>query len=263
MLYDLSNKSLKLVLTFALMVSLSGCGVTLNPVKRKPVEIYPFETKLSSDTANIVVRLEDTLQGKPLSETVWDNVSGAFWDIEESKQIGYTQNYSKLAAASAGAGVVGGAIGGAVVGAAAGPNLVDTRIVIPFGRIFEGVMRAGLSSTFSSASICSVEQCESQALQTRSPEYIVKIQVANFKVWEAPLNHINLSAIVVYKIRPSAQPDQAASVFEARKELTNQSIGSVMSTSSGFIAEMNRISNKFTESIVTEIIGDLSRRVHQ
>jgi hypothetical protein len=235
-----------LVLSFALMVSLSGCGVTLNPVKRKSVEIYPFGTRLSSNSENIVIGLEDALQGKPLSETVWDNVSGAFWDIEESKQIGFTQNYSKLVAATAGAGVVGGAIGGAVIGAAAGPKLVDTRIVIPFGRIFEGVMRSGLTSTFPNANICNDEQCESQMLQTRSPQYIVKMQVTSFKVWEAPLNHINLSATVVSKIRPVAQPDQPESVFEARKELTNQSIGSVMSTSSGFISEMNRISNKFT-----------------
>jgi hypothetical protein len=254
-------KWLKLVLCAVLLVAFSGCGATVDPVKRKPVEIFPFAAQLPPNPEAVLFRFEDTIPGKPLPETVWDNVSGPFWDIQESKQIGFTQNYAKLVPVAAAAGVVGGAIGGALIGVTAGPSLVDTRIVIPFGRILDEVLRSGLTSTFPKATICTDDLCESQALQTNSPKYAVRIQVTSFKVWEAPLNHINLSATVVSKVRPAAQPGEPESIYEVRKELTSQSIGSVMSTSTGFISEMNKISNKFTDSVAAEIIGDIVKRV--
>jgi hypothetical protein len=88
------------------------------------------------DLEGIHVAFEETLPSKPLSETVWDNAKGPFWDVEESKQIGFTQDYSKFMPVAASAGIIGGAVGGAIAGLAAGPELVNTRIVIPFGRIF-------------------------------------------------------------------------------------------------------------------------------
>ncbi|NWG87973.1 MAG: hypothetical protein HXY26_10785, partial [Hydrogenophilaceae bacterium] len=116
--------------TQLLLVGCAGVGA-LSPVKRAPVYIAPIETHLPSSTQPILIQFESTLPGRVVVETVWDNVTGAFADTAESKQIGYTQDYSKFIPAAA----AGGAIGGAVVGTR--PSY--TRIVIPFGRIFEGV----------------------------------------------------------------------------------------------------------------------------
>lgn len=77
------RRTVLLLLVTALAVSLQACGTTMNPVKRKPLRIDPMETSVVPGAQPILVRFEEKLAGKPLSETVWDNVSGAFWDVEE------------------------------------------------------------------------------------------------------------------------------------------------------------------------------------
>ena len=140
----------RFLLAAAISVFVLGCGTTLSPVKRKPLDISPLATSLAPNHQVILVRFESTLPGKPLCETVWDNASGAFADIEESKQIGFTQDYSKLYPVVAG-GVVGGAVGGVIGGLVVVPSETQpdyTRIVIPFGRIFQGVFQSGLQKAF-------------------------------------------------------------------------------------------------------------------
>jgi hypothetical protein len=88
-----------------------------------------------------------------LNETVWDNATGAFWDVKESKQIGFTQDYSKFIPVAATAGIIGGAVGGAVAGAAAGPQLVDTRIVIPFGNVFSITFESAITRNIKRTSL--------------------------------------------------------------------------------------------------------------
>jgi len=132
------------ITTFSLIVAISilvsGCGVTLSPVKRAPLQISAFNTPLASNPQTILVRFEGTSTNGPMAETVWDNVSGAFVDAKESEQIGFTQDYSKLIPATA--------LGGVPAGVAVGTQPDYTRIVIPFGRIFEGVFQSGLPKPF-------------------------------------------------------------------------------------------------------------------
>lgn len=71
------NGFLKLFSCSFLILSLSACGATVDPEKRKPLEILPIKSKLPGSSENVLVRFEETIPGKQLSETVWDNVSGA------------------------------------------------------------------------------------------------------------------------------------------------------------------------------------------
>lgn len=247
----------KLALIAAICVLSSGCGVTLSPVKRKPLSVSPVETSLSSSSQKILVRFDSPLPERPLAETVWDNAVGAFWDVKESRQIGFTQDYSKMIVAEA----VGGALGGAVVGAVAGPQLVKTRMVIPFGRIFEGVFEPGLQKVFPHSAMCYDDATEQSELLASGAKYVVKVRVKGFQVWENPLNHINLRAGVeagVYRAENLTQPEFT---LQANHLVTNQSIGSVMSTSSGFIKEMNRISNQFTGELSNDLLEQLRNRL--
>lgn len=156
---------------------------------------------------------------------------------------------------------VGGAIGGAVVDLAAGPKLVDTRIVIPFGRIFSEVMQSSLKSAFPNAAVCRDESCESSVLKTGQPKYVFRINVTTFQVWEEPLNHIDLNASITTRAFRPDQMNDPEFAFETQKKLSHQSIGTVMTTSSGFIAEMNRISNNFAESLSNEILEKIQTRL--
>src|SRR5688572_26858911 len=257
----LYRSAARLLLIAAFGLFMSGCGATLSPVKRKPVQVSSLETSLPSSGRKILVRFASTLPGKPLAETVWDNVSGAFADAEESRQIGFTQNYSKLVAAAAAGAVIGGPVGGGVGGAVVGKHPSYTRIVIPFGRIFQGVFESGLQNTFPNSLTCSDDACELEKLKSAEPTRVVRLRVAEFQVWEEPLNHINLRAMVECKVHQAGLTNKLDYIFEARDEATKQSIGSVMTTSAGFIKEMNKISNRFAGALSEEILKKLQEKL--
>jgi hypothetical protein len=241
------------LLLIAVSVCSSGCGVTLSPVKRAPVQISPFETSLLPNAHRVLIRFESTLPGRPLAETVWDNVSGAFADAKESKQIGFTQDYSKLIPAAA----AGGGVGGAVVGT----QQDYTRIVIPFGRILQGVFQFGLQKAFPNSSACFDDSCELEKLQSTAPRYVVRLKVAEFQVREKPLNHINMEAVVECKVYRAGSTNRPEYVYEVRQQATNQSIGSIMTTSSNFIREMNKVSNRFAGVLAEEILENLQKKL--
>jgi len=76
-------------------------------------------------------------------------------------------------------------------------------------------------------------------------------------VWENPLNHINLSATVECSVYRPGKPEQKEYSYEAHQECASQSVGSVMTTSGGFIKKMNKISNAFAASFSEEILEKL------
>jgi hypothetical protein len=234
-----------LLLVAAVSVFISGCGITLSPIKRRPLEVYPLETSLAPNSRVILVRFESTLPGTPLSETVWDNESGPFADIKESKQIGYTQDYSKPL----------------LYGEQAAFEPDYTRIFIPFGQIFQGVFQSGLQKVFPNSLACSDDSCELEKLQSAVPRHVVRLKVTEFQVWEEPLNHINLKAMVECKVYRAGITNQPEYVYEARHAVTNQSIGSVMTTSSGFIRKMDKISNGFAAALSEDILENLQKKL--
>ena len=233
------------LLLFATMSAfISGCGTTLSPVKRKPLEIIPLETSLAPNSQKILVRFESTLPNEPLSETVWDNASGAFANAEEAKQIGFTQDYSKFFTPWNGV---------------LEPSY--TRIVIPFGRIFQEVFKSGLVKVFTNSLICFDDASESEKLQSAMLKHIVRLKVTGFQICEKPLNHLNMKATVECKIYQPSGLDQLEYVYDAHGEITNQSIGSVMTTSSGFIKKMDEISNQFAATLSEDILENLQKKI--
>ncbi len=212
-----------------------------------------METTLHPSSQKILFRFEHTLPGTPLTETVWDNVAGAFASAEESKQIGFTQDYAKPIPASI--------AGGPAAGAAVGTKPDYTRIVIPFGRIFEGVFESGVQRVYPNSLVCLDDAGEADKLQSATPGHVAHLKVAEFRVWEKPLNHLNMSAVVECRVYEAGLTNRPAYLYEARHQITNQSIGSIMTTSSGFIREMNKISNKFAGALSEEILENLQKKL--
>ena len=135
-----------------------------------------------------------------------------------------------------------------------------TRIVIPFGRIFQGVFESGLQKAFPNSLACSDDSCELEKLKSAAPARVVRLRVAEFQVWEEPLNHINLRAMVECKVHRAGITNKLDYTYEARDEATKQSIGSVMTTSAGFIKEMNKISNRFAGALSEGILKNLQEK---
>jgi hypothetical protein len=238
-----------LVVTFLISLSISNSSCTTLP-RRQPLDTIPYTLQIPSENVeNINIIFEEVLPGKPLNETVWDNKSGPFWDIQESKQIGFTQDYKKFVPVVVSAGILGGAIVGTAVGVAAGPKLVDTRIVIPFGNIFSGTFESAIKNNFKHYSICFNPSCKSQA---SSPKQL-NIKVEKFYVWEGPLNHLNLYAQGECRY---TKPGESIKEHRFEKSMLSQKLGTMMSTHKSFMKEMNRISNLFAQEITTDIINN-------
>jgi hypothetical protein len=235
----------RLLLVITVSIFISGCGITLSPVKRRPLEVFPLETSLAPNSQAILVRFESTLPGTPLSETVWDNQTGPFADVKESKQIGYTQDYSKPL----------------LYGEAAALEPDYTRIFIPFGRIFQGVFQSGLQKVFPNSLTCGDDSCELEKLQSAASGHVVRLKVVEFQVWEKPLNHINLKAMVECKVYRAGITDQPEYEYEARHEVTSQSVGTVLTTSRGFIKKIDKISNGFAAALSEDILEKLQQKL--
>lgn len=234
-----------LLLVATVSVFILGCGITLSPEKEKPLDVFPLKTSLAPNSQVILFRFESTLPGTPLSETVWDNESEPFADVEQSKQIGYTQDYSKPLLYG--------------IQAAFKPDY--TRIFIPFGRIFQDVFQSGLQKVFPKSLACSDDSCELEKLQSAAPRHIVRLKVTEFQMWEKPLNHLNLKATVECKVYRAGMTNQPEFVYDARHEATNQSIGSILTTSGGFIKKMDKISNEFAAALSEDILENLQKKL--
>ncbi len=163
-----------IVLLAALLASCAQSG-------RKPLEPISFSRTLPDLPGGaIVVGFEESVPGKPLAETVWDNVSGPFWDAAESKQIGFTLDYKpqfffvppEMVPLYAKAGI----------------NLNDTRLIVPFGNILSSTVASAARKNFSQVNLCYDEEC----VRSSNAPTALRIKVEQFFVWESPVNHMNL-----------------------------------------------------------------------
>lgn len=229
-------------------ITLSGCGgVTMSPIKRAPVQIDGYQSHLQPVQRNLLIKFDEVIPGHQVSETVWDNVSGPFVDIAESNQIGFTQDYGKLLIGTAVAGIPGGLV------AVGHPDY--TRIVIPFGRIFEEEFKSGLAKAFPNASACTTGECEAASL---NHQYTVDIKISEFRIWEKPLNHLNLKATIECKVR-SVIENTPEYVFQIKKQLDGYSLASGLATSQSVIREMNKASNQFSAELAEDILKKLQK----
>jgi hypothetical protein len=241
---NILNRMLHAACLICLIFAVTSCTLE----RRKDLAIDGYSQPLAlSNTEDLKVIFEEVIPGKPLNETVWDNAHGPFWDVKESKQIGFTQDYSKFVPLAATAGLIGGAIGGAVAGAAAGPQLVDTRIVIPFGNVFSGTFESAIAANIKQHLTCFNSSCAAQAF----PDNVLSIAIDNFYVWEGPLNHLNF-----YVKGRSLFTKKGSEVrkYDFEKSMLSQQLGTIMSTHSSFLKEMNRLSNLFAQQVTTDII---------
>lgn len=223
------------------------CLVTLTTIltscawpRRNDVEITPFNQQIKAAAVkSLQIELEESVPGKPLNETVWDNVSGPFWDIKESKLIGFTQNYKPQFFAIPPLLLP--------IAAQSGMNLIDSRIVIPFGNILSSMVESAAQRNFAASKICFDENC----IANPSDVGVLKIKIDNFLVWEHPLNHLNL---YIKGKSTYIQNDSKMKEYVFEKSRLTKKLGSVFSTHSMIITEMNKMANQFAEEVTAEII---------
>ena len=226
-----------------LVIFVTGCGVTLNPVKRKQLEIPPLRTAMVPSPQVVRVVFASTLPGTPLSETVWDNHVGAFADAKESARIGFTQDYTEPL----------------LHGESAMFKPSYTHLFVPFGRIFEGVFSSGLKEVFPEAP-AAIEATNEMSHST-APEkgMVVWLKVVDFQVWEQPLNHINMKASVECHWSPVDATNRTYAAYVAQHELMNQSLGT-LPTSGSAMRKLETFANSMAATLSEDILNQMQQQ---
>ena len=206
----------------------------------RPLALAPVKIALTPRPESVLVRFDSVIPGVPLSETVWDNWKGPWVDPQRTNQISFVEEINLWM--------------GMFV------NLIPNqeRIIIPFGHVFQEEFQSGMRTVFTNSAVFLDEVAYEAQTQPTSANFLVQLKVKEFKVWENPVNHLNLKAVVgctLYRVGTTNQPVFAG---EVRKEFVKQYLNSVWyGTPQGALKKGNKILNEFTAGIVTEIIGNL------
>ncbi|MCG8637535.1 MAG: hypothetical protein MI863_27155 [Desulfobacterales bacterium] len=209
----------------------------MNPVKRQPL----FENDLSIDVPNqnkkVLVFFKPKISGKPVFETVWDNMQGPFWNPVESNQIGYTQDYEFTPIVlPAGASII--------------TTVRGTQIVIPFGRVFSKTMASAAKKSYAQSKICFYDECKEQFYN--DADSVIVISINHFSVKERPMNHINFQLRLGIEIFEKTSGKTKKETIQT--ELKEFKLGTMASTSYGFIEKMNEAINSFSELSAKKVI---------
>ena len=100
---------------------------------------------------------------------------------------------------------------------------------------------------FSQALICGDAEC----VRRSAGIPLLTVKIDRFLVWEAPLNHLN------FYVKGNSSYSESGGVagnYEFERSMLGERLGSLLSTHSKFIDEMNKLSNAFAEGLTAEII---------
>lgn len=214
----------------------SACSIDWD--RRKPLVVQDVTQQLPVYSDIVAVYFEESVPNRPLVETVWDNVSGPLWNVEESNRIGFTQTYSGPAPL-----LPPGFLGVIVI---------RTRIVMPFGRTFTGVFESALRRSFSKYSVCFDNACFNRSMTQGGPSKLLQIKISSFYTWEGPTNHLNLYAKGSCKI--FNKEGTLLNEYPFEKSVLSHKLGNIFNTHSNFIDAMNTLLNQFCEGLTTELI---------
>src|SRR4051812_26099023 len=169
------------ILTFVCAATASGLLTSCTLPRRKALRTVPFNQTLATRPPdNLVISFEQSVKGKPLSETVWDNISGPLWDAKESKRIGFTEHYRPQFYAIPPASLP--------AAAESGVHLIDSRLMIPFGKVFSRMFESAVRKYCRQPVFCYGVECQREC----SGHMLFAVKIDRFFVWEAPVNHLNL-----------------------------------------------------------------------
>jgi hypothetical protein len=224
----------KRFLSFVPVLLLSGCMI-LNPNKRTELTemSYPGEVHISKP---LVIDLSKATAQIPVEEAVWTNIGGPYHIPEESRTIGFSQNY-RFEPFPGGATVVN----------------TGSVLVVPFGRIFAETLYAAMAKA-PLGTVCATPACMNE-VGRKYPEYtVMAVDINDFRTWETPFNRINFSSKVNVNCRPGNDGVMVArSVTEAEKDV---SIGHMFQTGYGLTANMRDIAKQFGVKVVERVLGE-------
>lgn len=242
------------IIIFFLSAFLFSCASSTS--RRAALIITPYTQRLSvSGLEEITLLFNEVIPGKPLNETVWDNVAGPFWDVKESGQIGFTQEVSRSWPVSFSVGVMGGSGGVTSTGGGIGvsteqkPPKTKNRMVIPFGNIFSRTVESAVKNNIKYSTACYKPSCVSLSFSRN----VLRIAITNVSVWEEPSNHLNMT---VHGKSTFLKNGTVVKEYEFDKAALSQFLGPAASSPNTFIDELNRTATMLAQEATTDIINN-------
>jgi len=231
------------LLCAVVLVALVGTGCSWE--RRLPLTAGSLVGPLPARPGRSLVRFDPTIPGARLDETVWDNAVGLFWDVAESHQIGFDQHYHPQFYAIP--------VRALPAVAQTAVLLVDSRIVVPFGRIFAHVFESAARQSWSTHASCFADGCTPTTTTDDGPTTRLAVKLQSFVVWEAPLNHVNLYARVT--VSSLAADGTVVKETSFKRWILEQRLGSIFDTHASMIRKMNDIANRLAEDLVLDILN--------
>lgn len=195
---------------------------------------------------NAILFFEPVVGDKRFDETVWDNVSGPLWSPDESKKIGFTQHYKVPVG-----GGVGGPASAGYVAAKGGKAFVDSRIMLPMGRLIADAVEIRAKENFDKVIVCFNRGCVEEAARVeRIP--VISVSIEMLTIAETKLNHLTLVAKGTEKIRAGSGKEIA---LPLELGIQNRSLEGEGRTHKAFIKVMNNIGNEFSYKLADQIVA--------
>lgn len=196
-----------------------------------------------------IVFFEPAVPGRPLLETVWDNVDGPQWNPAESTKIGFTQHYSLPAAAFVPQPVRVGLF------ASGQASFVSSRIMMPLGRLIATACEQQLKAHFAQVTVCFDASCVAQAQAT--PATLLGVAITQAAVAETRTNRVSLAAKGTVSVQAPGAAGSSTTALAVR--IDERSITDNGLFHSDFIKTMNVIANEFANRVGGDIVAALPR----
>jgi hypothetical protein len=253
-----SNVRFKTILpsiTFGVAFLLSGCTLP------RYIEAAPqlSNPKPLSKSSSVAILFHPLFPGKPLDETVVDNAIGAFWNPEEARKIGFTQNYAETLTTQAPQIAMLATlptnvrVGMTASGKSGGLNIAS-RIMVPVGKYIIANTSELLRSSTEKYLVCLDVPCMDQARASGAYDRYVAVNIQRFRVAEEQMNRLTLETEAQLEISTPHQPADSPETKVIRSVIKNRSITSEGGFHSDFLRVMNKIANEMSSDFADQLL---------
>lgn len=234
-----------------LLALLSGCALD----RYRPADPHFAGAPLQTHVP-LVVYLAPVFPDKPFSEIVCDNSTGVMWSPEESRHIGFTQQYGKtllrtgpqMVQMARLAALPPAVRAGMQASGSFGEMNIDSRMLVPYGRFISDNLKQALGAN---GQVCEDDQCVRQAMLVQPAARLVSVTFTKFRVAEAQRNMLLLDVEGIANVSGGNDAPKAVAIHHQ----LNEDITSEGHFHSDFLVAMNTLANRSTSAIVEQVIA--------
>lgn len=238
-----------IITTFVLLST--GCGslARYQDIQTKYTLTSPSEIQIAT-----ILYLEPIFPEKLFSEMICDNVIGTIWSQEESKKIGFTQNYSettsKYASQIALLALLPTNLGTGLAASGQGGNFnISSRIMVPYGRFITSNLTELLAVSSPDSIVCLDQHCVQVNRERNEKTRLVNIRFSKLRVAEDKKNTLTL--VVEGTATTFVNGLSVPSPFS--HSIVERSITSEGFFHSDVLRAMNKMANEISSTIAQQI----------